>query len=219
MPTKDELIDEVATLKQQLADLTAGVGDVATEQAPAQSAADMWVERAGLGVMVEPVQDAAGQNTGDTDIYLYGSDGMPANGVIVDGAFEAGVSMARKAQGSGHALDVEGVDTYTYDEVGKAFVRHADGEAFPLEKWQVDNGDGTHSDVVEGKRYVVVSSGVLRELQPGDESELAAKVEQLQHDLLMANTRADELREANAALNRRLAQPLHGSIDDLPAVV
>jgi hypothetical protein len=204
MATKDELIDlnaeltaKVATLEAELADARAMVGGAATEQAPVLIDAD--------GVPL--VQDG---------LYEYDA-GL---GLIkLDNVKEA-LSDDPEAVARATAGESDGQDAWLYVE-GEGFTRVSDGLVIGLDKWHVVREDGTKAEPQQGKTYRYVGGVQLAEVQPGDESELARKVEELEADRLRAGTTIDELRETNAALTRRVnaGATLHGGIDDLPPVV
>lgn len=241
MPTKDELIDMNAELTAEVARLRAE-RDEGLDTMPQDAAGADLV--AGLLYTVELVPrveggatfrlHAAGAPTPRTEEapVLIDSDGVPlVHGKLYEFdsdlgllEFEPGADQpdaraeGAAKEGIGALGEDDGVERWLYVE-GEGFSRVSDGVTIKLERWKVDQGDGTQTEPREGKVYRYAGGVTLVEVQPGDESDLARKVEELEADRLRAGTTIDELREANSALSRRVNAPLHGSIDALKPVV
>lgn len=214
MATKDELIDENATLKARVAELEAtvavaagGVAEVAEHVA--RSAA--WVEAMGLQVLPDLHEN------GDVKGWLLcTAEGLPVDAYVSEGVLTD--ELPHHAD-LGDAEKDDGGD-WSYVE-GTGFVRAGDGTVVALERWRVREDDGTFSEPKEGLVYRYDGSHDLVRVPVGDESELAVQVEALQADKLRLATALDEKRDEVAALNRRLnhGQALHGAVDALPPVV
>ena len=211
MATKDELIDENATLKAKVAELEAagaagGVAEVAEHVARAAA----WVEAMGLQVLPDLEGGAV------KGWLLCTAEGLPVDAYVSEGVLTD--ELPHHADLGEAEKDDSG--DWSYVE-GTGFVRAGDGTVVALERWRVREDDGTFSEPKEGLVYRYDGSHDLVRVPVGDESELAVQVETLRADKLRLATALDEKRDEVAALNRRLnaGQSLHGAVDDLPPVV
>lgn len=274
MATKEELQNEVMTLKGRVAELEGQLAEREDQLAGALTvnavagapvdegvAAHMarsaaWVEAAGLQVIADVTEAAEGGAGVVNGWLLCTAEGLPANGVIVDGEFmqndEGLDQMPTDAAGNdlvaGNTYTVEltprqeggatfrlhavkhvtadgapngvPVASWNYEE-GTGFVHVQDGTVVALERWRVRNEDGTFSEPQAGRAYVYDGSHDLVAVATGDLSSVAQENEALKLDKLRLATHVDELRAANAALQRRVdaGAMLHGAVDQLPPVV
>lgn len=210
MATKDELIDENATLKARVAELIAAGGVAEVAEHVARAAA--WVEAMGLQVLPD-----LHENGGVKGWLLCTAEGLPVDAYVSEGV------LTDELPHHADLGDVEkdgGGEKFEYVE-GEGFVSLNNGATIKLERWRVREDDGTFSEPKEGVVYRYDGSNDLIRVPVGDESELAVMVETLQADKLRLATALDEKRDEVAALNRRLnhGQALHGAVDDLPPVV
>ena len=209
MATKDELIDENATLKARVAELEAAGGVAEVAEHVARSAA--WVEAMGLQVL----PDLEGGVV--KGWLLCTAEGLPVDAYVSEGVLTDG--LPHHADLGDAEKDDDG-EKFQYVE-GEGFVSLNNGATIKLERWRVREDDGTFSEPKEGVVYRYDGSNDLIRVPVGDESELAVMVETLQADKLRLATALDEKRDEVAALNRRLnhGQALHGAVDALPPVV
>lgn len=216
MATKDELIDENATLRARVAELEArmaqGSGhalDVDISAHVARSAA--WVEAMGLQVLPDLEGGAV------KGWLLCTAEGLPVDAYVSEGVLTD--ELPHHADLGDAEKDGDG-EKFEYVE-GEGFVSLNNGATIKLERWRVREDDGTFSEPKEGVVYRYDGSHDLIRVPVGDESELAVMVETLQADKLRLATALDEKRDEVAALNRRLnhGQALHGAVDALPPVV
>lgn len=212
MATKDELIDENATLRARVAELEAAVaaggagGDAEVAEHVARAAA--WVEAMGLQVLPDLEGGAV------KGWLLCTAEGLPVDAYVSEGV------LTDELPHHADLGEAEKDGDWSYVE-GTGFVRSGDGVVVALERWRVREDDGTFSEPKEGLVYRYDGSHDLVRVPVGDESELAVQVEALRADKLRLATALDEKRDEVAALNRRLnhGQALHGAVDALPPVV